>query len=193
MNFKKAALVPAVVSIALVALVSTEISASAQSQLTNGPDGAQPNSLAFKPHRARMTRYRPLTVSRRRPARVLVAGPARVANPGNIITAPVGAASTLVALPFQVIGGAFAGGGGPRKGGVTAVRYANSGPEQAKVDEGFAQPVPVDRSGPIFVVENGDPTVSPITFIGAPIQAAGTIAQVPFRIIQAPFGGPVTY
>ena len=194
MTFKKAAVVPAVAFVALAALVSTGISASAQSQLTNGDTGAQPNSLAFKPHtakRMRMSKYRPLTVSRRRPRPMVVAAPAPAPAPvaGNIITAPVGAASTLVGLPFQVLGGVFPA-GGPRKGGVTAVRYANAGAEQNKIDEGWERPVPVDRSGPIFVVDNGDSMVSPVSFIGAPIQAAGTIAQVPFRIIQAPFGGP---
>ena len=188
MTFKKAALVPAVAFVALTALVGTEISASAQAQLTNGPAGAQPDTLAFKPHSTRMTRYRPLTVSRRRVHRIVAAAPVAAPAP---VAGPVAAASTVVALPFQVLGGVFPA-GGPRKGGVTAVRYVNAGAEQAKIDEGWERPVPVDRSGPIFVVENGDPTVSPLTFIGAPIAAAGTIAQVPFRVLGAP-PAPGTY
>ena len=75
---------------------------------------------------------------------------------------------------------------------MTAVRYVNSGAETDKIDEGWAQPVPVDRSGPIYVVENGDPTISPLVFIGAPIAAAGSIAQLPFRVLGAP-PAPGTY
>ncbi len=124
---------------------------------------------------------RPLTVRRRVAAPVVAA-----AATGAAVAAPVAAASTIVSLPFQVLGGAFPGGAGPRKGGVTAVRYVNAGAETDKIDEGWAQPVPVDRSGPIYVVENGDPTISPLVFIGAPIAAAGSIAQLPFRILGAP-------
>ena len=76
-----------------------------------------------------------------------------------------------------------------RKGGVTSVRYVGTGAKQAEVDEGWTMAVPVDRSGPIYVVDNGDPTLSPVTLIGAPIRAVGTVAQLPFKIIGAPFGG----
>ena len=31
---------------------------------------------------------------------------------------------------------------------------------------------------------------SPLVLIGAPVAAAGRLAQLPFRIAQAPFGGP---
>ena len=48
--------------------------------------------------------------------------------------------------------------------------------------------MPVDRSGPIYVVQNGDPTVSPLTFIGAPIAAAGTLSTVPFKILNGVTG-----
>ena len=119
----------------------------------------------------------PLTV-RRRPV---------VAPVAAAVAAPVGVASTLVGAPFAALNTIFPT-PGPRVGGPTAVRYANSGPETNKIDEGFAQPVPVDRSGPIFVVQNGDPTVSPLTFIGAPIAAAGTLTTVPFKILNGVTG-----
>ena len=179
----KAALAPVAASFALMLLASAP--ASAQSTLTNGPDGSQPNSLGgSKPHNVR----RPLTVRRaaEAPVAAAAAAPAVVANP---ITGALGVGSTVVGLPFQVLGGIFPADAGPRKGGVTSVRYAGTGAKQADIDEGFVTPVPVDRSGPIFVVENGDPTVSPFTFIGVPVRAFGTVAQTPFKVIGAPFGG----
>ena len=183
----KAALAPVAASFALMLLASAP--ASAQSTLTNGPDGAQPNTLGqSKPHAAR----RPLTVRRAVTAPVAAAAAVPAAAAGvvaNPITGVLGVGSTVVGLPFQVLGGIFPADAGPRKGGVTAVRYAGTGAKQADIDEGFVTPVPVDRSGPIFVVENGDPTVSPFTYVGVPIRAFGTVAQVPFKVLGAPFGG----
>ena len=180
----KVALAPVAASFALALAMAVSAPASAQSQLTNGPDGGQPNSLAQKPHSTKMMR-RPLTVRRATAAPVVAAAPAAVANP---ISGALGVGSTVVGLPFQVLGGIFPDDTGARKGGVTAVRYTGAGEKQAEIDEGWTQAVPVDRAGPIYVVENGDPTVSPFTFIGRPIRAVGTLAQTPFRILG---GGPV--
>ncbi len=181
----KAALAPVAASFAL--MLAASVPASAQSStLTNGPNGAQPNSLGeSKPHMAR----RPLTVRRAGAPVVAAAAPVVAAPVANPITGALGVGSTVVGLPFQVLGGIFPANAGARKGGVTSVRYVGTGAKQAEIDEGWSMAVPVDRSGPIFVVENGDPTVSPITFIGEPIRAVGTIAQVPFKVIGAPFGG----
>lgn len=123
MNFKKAALVPAVAALALTALVGTEVSASAQNVYTNGPEGAQPDSLGgSKPHYARhrvyrsavvsrRDTYRPLTVSRRyaAPAPVVVAAPRYnpYVGPAAIITAPIALGSTIASLPFRILGGIF--------------------------------------------------------------------------------------
>ena len=185
----KAALAPVAASFALMLAASAP--ASAQGALTNGPEGSQPNSLGkSKPHSVMMRR--PLTV-RRAGAAPVVAAAAPAAAAGGVVANPItgalGVGSTVVGLPFQVLGGIFPAGGAPVKGGVTSVRYVGTGAKQAEIDEGWAQAVPVDRSGPIYVVENGDPTVSPITFIGQPIRAFGTVAQTPFKVIGAPFGG----
>ena len=183
----KAALAPVAASFALMLLASAP--ASAQGALTNGPEGAQPNSLGgSKPHNPRMIR-RPLTVRRAAAAPVVAAAPVAAPVVGNPVTGVLGVGSTVVGLPFQVLGGVFPADNTARKGGVTAVRYVGTGAKQAEIDEGFAAPVPVDRSGPIFVVENGDPTISPFTYVGVPIRAIGTVAQTPFRVIGAPFGG----
>ena len=168
------------VTFASVALAAVAVSAPAfaQAQFTNGPNGQQPNTLADKPHSMR----RPLTVRRTAaPAPVAAAVAAPAAAPA-LVAAPIGAASTIVGLPFQVLGGIFPA-GGARPGGVTDVRYVGAGAKQAEIDEGWATPVPVDRSGPIYVVANGDPTVSPLSFIGYPIRAIGTVAQTPFHIL----------
>ncbi len=187
----KAALAPVAASFALMLLASAP--ASAQGALTNGPEGAQPNSLGgSKPHNPRMIR-RPLTVRRAAAAPVVAAAPVAAPVVGNPVTGVLGVGSTVVGLPFQVLGGVFPADNTARKGGVTAVRYVGTGAKQAEIDEGFAAPVPVDRSGPIFVVENGDPTIAPFSLIGAPIRAIGTVAQTPFRVIGAPFGGTPTF
>ena len=184
----KAALAPVAASFALMLLASAP--ATAQSTLTNGPDGTQPNTLGgSKPHSVR----RPLTV-RRAAAPAVVAAPVAAAAPvANPITGVLGVGSAAVGLPFQVLGGIFPADNAPRKGGVTSVRYVGTGAKQAEIDEGFATAVPVDRSGPIYVIENGDPTITPFSLIGAPIRAVGTIAQTPFKVIGAPFGGTPTF
>ena len=190
----KAALAPVAASFALMLAASAP--ASAQSTLTNGPDGMQPNTLRSNGHTPlryhNVLNRRPLTVRRAGAPVVAAAAAAPVAAAGvvaNPVTGVLGVGQTVVGLPFQVLGGIFPAGGAPTKGGVTNVRYVGTGAKQAEIDEGWTQPVPVDRSGPIYVVENGDPTVSPITFIGQPIRAIGTVAQTPFRVIGAPFGG----
>lgn len=157
-------------SLAVMALVATDLSASAQSTLTNGPDGEQPGALASDnpasaqgkaPSRARMMRRgprglerhtsdrrrgvvmaRPLTV---RPAVVAVPAPVANVGPGTIVTAPLGIASAIVSLPFRALNGIFPA--------------------------------------------TGDVNANPLVVIGAPLRAAGDIAQIPFRIIGAPFGG----
>lgn len=132
--------------------------------------------------------YKRLTVRRRLPP------PAPVAPAPAPLAAPFAAAGAAVALPFNVLGNIFPGpnAAGPRRGGVTAVRFAHSGPQTQTVYEGWATPVPVDASGPIYVVENGDPSISPGAIIGAPIAAAGAAAQMPFVILGAPFRAPGT-
>ena len=165
----------AVAAVAALALVATEVSASAQSTLTNGPTGAQPNSLASdsatgmngnKPsrgmirrramhHQAAMASHpgyasrRPLTVRRTVAAVeqpvVVVPAPVVAGGPGTIVTGPLGFASNVVSLPFRAVGGIFPA--------------------------------------------TGDIASNPLVLIGAPLRAVGDIVQLPFRVIGAPFGG----
>ena len=182
----KAALAPVAVSLALALSMAASAPASAQAQLTNGPNGGQPNSLAQKPHSTRVTR--PLTVRRNRAAPVEAAEAPAAAPVLNPIGGVFGAANTVVGLPFNILAGIFPA-QGPRKGGVTAVRYVGAGAKVAEIDEGWGQAVPVDHAGPIYVVANGDPTISPLALIGEPIRAIGTVAQTPLRIVGATLGG----
>ena len=201
----KAALAPAALSVAL--MLSVGAPASAQSPavvggpnvLTNGPAGAQPNTLLRDNKGVRRTRNplmarRPLTVRRAgaayaSPAGVPAPAPAATGGAINPITGVLGIGSTVVGLPFQVLGGIFPSDLNARKGGVTAVPYQNAKPKVAEIDEGWAMAVPVDRSGPTYVVENGDPSISPLVLIGLPLRAVGTLAQTPFRVLASPFGG----
>ena len=182
----KAALAPVAISLALALSMGASAPASAQAQLTNGPSGGQPNTLAQKPHSTRGTR--PLTVRRTRAAPVEAAAAPAAAPVVNPIGGVFGAANTVVGLPFNILGGIFPA-QGARKGGVTAVRYVGAGAKAAEIDEGWGQAVPVDHSGPIYVVANGDPTISPLVLIGEPIRAIGTVAQTPLRIVGATLGG----
>ena len=188
----KAALAPVAVSFAL--MLSASAPAFAQGAYTNGASGSEPNTLNSNNKAVRRTRdpamgRRPLTV-RRAGAPVVAAAPAAAPAPGiNPITGVLGVGSTVVGLPFQVLGGIFPSDPGARKGGVTSVPYENQRPKVAEIDEGWAMAVPVNRSGPTYVVENGDPTISPLVLVGLPLRGIGTLAQTPFRVLGAPFGG----
>lgn len=156
-NIKKVA---AIATLATLALAATDLSASAQSTLTNGPDGMQAgHSRAMVRHKAMRHEVqhnagyasrRPLTVRRTvaaAEAPIVVAPVAPVVNagPGAVVTAPLGFASNVVSLPFQVLGGIFPA--------------------------------------------TGDVASNPLILIGAPLRVVGDIVQLPFRIIGAPFGG----
>ncbi|WP_237479668.1 hypothetical protein [Lichenibacterium dinghuense] len=160
--------IAAAAAVATLALAASDLSASAQSSLTNGPNGMQPNTLSsdqatgingYAPSRAVYRRpvrtvrsaeasRRPLTVRRTVAAEApVVVAPAPIGNtgPGTLITGPLGFASNVVSLPFRAINGIF-----PATGSVAQ---------------------------------------NPLVLIGAPLRAIGDIVQVPFRVIGAPFGG----
>lgn len=166
-NIKKLA---AVAAVATLVLAATDLSASAQSSLTNGPNGMQPNTLGsdqqtgingnapsrsiYRQRPVRTVRSaeasrRPLTVRRTVEATEapVVVAPVPVENmgPGRIITGPLGVASNIVSLPFRAINGIFP--------------------------------------------STGDLGSNPLFLIGGPVHAFGDIVQIPFRVIGAPFGG----
>ena len=158
----------AVAAISTLALAATDLAASAQSSLTNGPNGGQPNTLAsnnttgvngtapsrsiyrqrpVRTVRSAETSRRPLTVRRTVAATEapVVAAPVGNTGPGTLVTGPLGFASNVFTLPFRAINGIFPA--------------------------------------------TGDVASNPLVIIGAPLHAIGDIVQVPLRVIGAPFGG----
>ena len=110
----------AAASFSIAALVTSGLTASAQSQYTNGPDGLQPNTLAQKPHTAKrvhMATSRPLVVRRRAvplaPAVIEVEAPVANTGPGTLVTGPLGFGSNVVGLPFRILAGVFPSTGNP--------------------------------------------------------------------------------
>lgn len=183
-NLKKAIVAPSLAVMTLMGVVALDVPAFAQdASVSVGGVARRPLTVRRRPRGSEVTPYTGLRGPHPGPVTAPTA-PGVAAAPGAVVAPVSGAASTIVGLPFQALGGIFPA-GGPRKGGVTNVMYVGAGKEQSKIDEGWAEPVPVDMSGPIFVVENGDPTISPLSLIGAPIAAAGQIAQSPFKILGA--------
>ena len=155
-NIKKVA---AIAALATLAFAATDLSASAQSTLSNGPDGEQAHSRAMVRHKAMRheaqsnagyASRRPLTVRRtvmagQAPVVVVPVAPVGNTGPGTIVTGPLGFASNVVSLPFRAVGGIFPA--------------------------------------------TGDIATNPLVLIGAPLRVVGDIVQLPFRIIGEPFGG----
>ena len=160
----------AAAAVATLALAASGLSASAQSSLTNGPNGSQPNTLAsdqttgsngvapsrslyrqrpVRTVRSAETSRRPLTVRRTVAATeapvVVAAAPVGNTGPGTIVTGPLGFASNVFTLPFRAINGIFPA--------------------------------------------TGDIGQNPLVIIGAPLHAVGDLVQVPLRVLGAPFGG----
>lgn len=152
--------------------------------------------------------YRPLTVgARHAPVTHEAPAPAEgfgtglgnaIATPFNGIAAVGGPIGTGGALAGGVVGGAvdvavspFAAiAGGPV--GISndaapplpiKARYAGTGAVANTIDEGYLQEVPVDKSGPIYMIDNGghDRVVTPFTVAAAPVAATLSIATSPFR------------
>ena len=103
----------AVAAVATLSLAATGLSASAQSTLSNDPNGAAPATYRQRPvHTVRSadSSHRALTVRRTVVAAepvVVVPAPAVNAGPGTLITGPLGFASNVVTLPFRAINGIF--------------------------------------------------------------------------------------
>lgn len=164
------------------------------------------------PHVHRPVGYRPLTVGRHtiHPAAAVVAAPVAatagvVGGLGNAIATPFNSLEA-VGGPIGAVGGTVGGtvGGvvdlavsplGAIAGGPVGIsndaapplpikaRYAGTGAVANTVDEGYLQEVPVDKSGPIYMLDNGghDRVVTPFTLAAAPVAGALSIATSPFR------------
>ncbi len=154
--------------------------------------------------------YRPLTVGGPRPV-APAAGPAEaVAGIGNGIAAPFNSAASVggpVGFGFGVAGGAIGGAttiataplvglfGGPV--GISGdaapplpikARYARTGAVASTVYEGYSQEVPVDKSGPIYMIDNAgnDRKVTPFSLFAFPLTGAASIITTPLRPAPVP-------
>ena len=105
----------AAAAVATLALAATDLSASAQSSLTNDPNAVAPNHAMYRQRPVHTVRssdasHRALTVRRTVTAveaPVVVPAPVVTAGPGMLVTGPLGFASNVVELPFRAMSGIF--------------------------------------------------------------------------------------
>lgn len=169
---KKIAIVMAGLAAALVvgevssAFAQAESAASARRKIVVG-------------HHTGSAKYRPLTVTA--PATGPVEGAVGVA--GSTAGAAVAGVGGLIAAPFAGLGGGSVG--------ISPVaapplpikaRYSNTGKVFSTYDEGYAQDVPVDATGPIYKIDDAAiRTVTPFSLAAFPITAATSVISAPFR------------
>ncbi len=148
--------------------------------------------------------YRPLTVGA--PATAPMAGPAAgIGGLGDALASPFNSAAG-VGGPFgagfgvagSAIGGATSLATAPLSGlfggpvGISSTpatplpikaRYANTGAVESTIYEGYSQDVPVDKSGPIYQIDNGgnDRKVTPFSLIAFPITGLASAITTPLR------------
>ena len=110
---------------------------------------------------------------------------------GPIVGTGFGVAGSAITGAGTIIGAPFAGltGTAPGISGNAApplpikARFAGTGPVASTFDEGFAQDVPVDKSGPIYMIDNTghDRTVTPFSLLAFPISGATYAITSPLR------------
>lgn len=130
-------------------------------------------------------KYRPLTVAAK-PTPGVVDGAAGVA--GGVIGGTLAGAGSLIQAPFAGLSGGAVG--------ISPVaapplpieaRYARTGKVFASYDQGYAQDVPVDNSGPIYKISDASPrTVTPFSLLAFPITAATSAITTPLRPVAQP-------
>ena len=155
--------------------------------------------------------YRPLTVGGpRRVARPVAAAAGAVGDVGAAVAAPfntaaqvggpvgvglgiaggaVGGAATLATAPLVgLLGGPVGISPNPAPPLPIKARFANTGAVANTIDEGFSQDVPVDKSGPIYMIDTTgtERTVSPFSLLAFPITGAASVITAPLRAASAP-------
>ena len=109
---------------------------------------------------------------------------ARLGVAGGVVGGTIGGVTSVVAAPLLGLsGGAVGISANPAPPLPIKARYANTGAVTTTFDEGFAQDVPVDRSGPIYMIDNTghDRVVTPFSLVAFPALAATSIITTPFR------------
>lgn len=148
-------------------------------------------------HRPGTEQYRPLTVGPRQTSIPSQAGPVgtglgtAVAAPFNAVGVPVaggivgGAANIAVAPLNGLLGGQVGISPDPAPPLPIKARFANTGAVETSFDEGFSQDVPVDKTGPIYMIDTTghERTVTPFTLAAFPVTAAASAITSPLRAL----------
>lgn len=103
---------------------------------------------------------------------------------GSGVGGAIGGAGSLVQAPFAGLSGGSVGISGSAVPPLPIkARYANSGAVADSVDEGFTKPVPVDKSGPIYMLDENATTraVTPFSLLAFPLTGITSIISSPFR------------
>lgn len=178
--------------VTLAFLVGGVGSAFAQAQSV-GPTDANPynRKKTSHGHAARTdiqnNTYRPLTVSPTGvaplDAGVGVAG-AGVGLGLGAAGSVLGGVGSLVTAPISGLGGGQVGISGDVAPPIPIkARYAGTGAVSNTVEEGYTQPIPVDKSGPIYMLDNDAKgrSVTPFSLFAFPLTGATSIITSPLR------------
>ncbi len=184
--------------VALAFLAGSAGTAFAQAQSTGASDENPYNKKKVSHGRASKNvqndTYRPLTVSPTGvapvDAGVGVAG-AGLGVVGGVLGGVGGAAGDILGGSGGLVTGpigALSGGGVGISGDIAPpipikAQYEHTGAVSDSVEEGYNKPIPVDKSGPIYELDNSAKSrvVTPFSLIAFPIEGAASIATSPFR------------
>ena len=167
--------------VALAFLAGGVNSAFAQAQSV-GPTDQNPYSRkkVSHGHAARSdiqnNTYRPLTVS--------PTGVAPVDAGVGVADAVLGGVGSLVTAPISGLGGGSVGISPDVAPPIPIkARYANTGPVADSIEEGYTKPIPVDKSGPIYMLDNDAKarTITPFSLFAFPLTGATSILTSPLR------------
>lgn len=96
----------------------------------------------------------------------------------------LGGVGTIAAAPFNGLAGGPVGiSADPAPPLPIKARYANTGPVADSIEEGYTKPVPVDKSGPIYMLDNtaASRSVTPFSLIAYPLTGVTSIISSPLR------------
>lgn len=103
---------------------------------------------------------------------------------GTGVNGALGGVGTIVAAPFNGLAGGPVGISGDAAPPLPIkARFANTGPVTDSIEQGYAQPVPVDRSGPIYMLDKDakSRSVTPFSLIAYPLTGVTSIISSPLR------------
>ena len=176
---KKISVVLAGVAVAVMAVSAG--SASAQDAMSMKRKAQSSNNYSKKGS----AKYRPLTVQA--PASAENSGPNSLGTPITgalgVVGSTVTGAASLAVSPLQALGGAPVGiSPDPAPPLPIKARYAGTGKVVSSYDQGYAQDVPVDASGPIYKIDDkAMRSVTPFTLAAFPVAGLASAITTPLR------------